>query len=230
MELAAPLLYKRLDSSTSEIRLLEVPSEGSKDWGLVTVSLDDNPEYFALSYVWGEKKDLKKIIVQSQDIEVTPNLASALSRIRSGNLGGTSTPIKYLWVDAICINQEDNEERSQQVQLMHRIFIYAQAVYTWVGSKDYSLAFQTIRTLANEVTRHYPGNSIPDDHDEMDFLGILDMPPFELEWLQRHSSLCSRTPNAKGRFRNDAWDSVRDLFLDQYWTRVWIYQEVVLAG
>ncbi|KAJ4185076.1 hypothetical protein NW767_013034 [Fusarium falciforme] len=229
METAVPLLYRRLDPSTSEIRLLEVPSDGSEDWGLITVSLDENPKYFALSYVWGEKKDLEKIILQGQDVEVTPNLASALSRIRSGNIGRTSTPIKYLWVDAICINQEDNEERSKQVQFMHHIFICAEAVYAWVGQKDYSLAFQTIKTLADEAARHYPSGPLPDDRDEQDIYGIFEMPPFKLEWLQRYPSLCDETSDAKFPFKNDAWNSVMDLFLDQYWKRVWIYQEVVLA-
>ncbi|KAI8691839.1 HET domain-containing protein [Fusarium sp. Ph1] len=229
METAAPLLYRRLDPSTSEIRLLEVPSDGSEDWGLITVSLNDNPKYFALSYVWGEKKDLDKIILQGQDVKVTPNLASALSRIRSGNLGRASTPIKYLWVDAICINQEDNEERSKQVQFMHHIFICAEAVYAWVGQKDYSLAFQTIKTLADEAARHYPSGTIPDDRDELDIFGIFDMPPFKLEWLQQYPSLCDETSDAEFPFKNDAWNSVMDLFLDQYWKRVWIYQEVVLA-
>ncbi|EEU48211.1 uncharacterized protein NECHADRAFT_75566 [Fusarium vanettenii 77-13-4] len=229
METAASTLYERLNPDTSEIRLLEVPSDGSEDWGLITVSLDDNPEYFALSYVWGEEKDLKKIALQGQDKEVTPNLASALSHIRSGNIGRTSTPIKYLWADAICINQEDIYERSQQVQLMSRIFKCAQAVCAWVGPKDHSRAFETIRELANEVALHY-SSYVPNDRDEHVSFGILDMPPFELEWLQRHPSLCSKTPNTEGKFKNDAWNSIGDLFLEKYWERVWIYQEVVLAS
>ncbi|UPK99020.1 hypothetical protein LCI18_009955 [Fusarium solani-melongenae] len=229
MKTEAPPLYRRLDPSTSEIRLLEVPSDGSEDWGLITVSLDNNPKYFALSYVWGEKKDLKKILLQGQDIEVTPNLASALSRIRSGNLERSSTPIKYLWADAICINQQDNEERSKQVQLMNHIFFCAEAVYAWVGQRDYSLAFQTIKTLADEAARHYPSGPITDDRDDQDIYGIFDMPPFKLEWLKKHPSLCHETSGAEFPFKNEAWNSVLDLFLDQYWKRVWIYQEVVLA-
>ncbi|RTE78859.1 hypothetical protein BHE90_006673 [Fusarium euwallaceae] len=219
METAASPLYKPLDPSTSEIRLLEVPSDGSEDWGLVTVSLDDNPEYFALSYVWGEMKDVKMIVLRGQDMEVTPNLASALSRIRSGSLGEASTPIKYLWVDAICINQKDSGERAQQVQFMRRIFKSAQTVYSWVGPKDYSLAFQTIKTLAHEVVQNWPNDSIPEDHDELRETDILNIPPFEIEWLQRHPSLCNETPGAEGEFQNDAWDATRSLLLDKYWKR-----------
>ncbi|RSL46442.1 hypothetical protein CEP54_013842 [Fusarium duplospermum] len=228
METVASPLYKRLNPGTPEIRLLEVPSDGSEDWGLVIVSLDDKPEYYALSYVWGEKKDLKKIVLRGQDMEVTPNLASALSRIRSGNLGETPTPVKYLWVDAICINQEDNEERSQQVQFMHRIFKCAEVVFSWVGPKDHSLAFQTIKTLAQEIALKWLETTIPDDSDVLETL-FKDLPPFEFEWLRRHPSLCTETPRAKGKFENNAWNAVRRLLLDQYWNRIWIFQEVVFA-
>ncbi|KAL2675554.1 hypothetical protein Neosp_011741 [[Neocosmospora] mangrovei] len=229
METTAPLLYRSLDPITSEIRLLVVPSDGSEDWGLITVSLDDNPEYFALSYVWGEKRDPEKIVLQGQGKEVTPNLASALSRIRGGNLGGTSLPVRYLWVDAICINQEDNEERSQQVQFMQRIFKCAQVVYAWVGPKDHSLAFRTIKILANEAAQNYSYGNIPDDHGELDERHIINIPPFELQWLKRHPSLCNKTPNNKGEFKNDSWGAVKDFMWDRYWKRVWIFQEVVLS-
>ncbi|KAI8719708.1 HET domain-containing protein [Fusarium sp. LHS14.1] len=210
METTAPLLYRSLDPSTSEIRLLVVPSDGSEDWGLITVSLDDNPEYFALSYVWGEKRDPEKIVLQGQGKEVTPNLASALTRIRGGNLGGTSLPTRYLW-------------------FMQRIFKCAQVVYAWVGPKDYSLAFRTIKTLANEVARNYSDGNIPDDHGELDERHIIGIPPFELQWLKRHPSLCHKTPNSKREFKNDSWGAVKDFMWDQYWKRVWIFQEVVLS-
>lgn len=254
METASSLLYKPLDPDNSEIRLLEVPPDGSEDWGFTTISLpekqecdmlerfekgesliytppdDGVPKYAALSYVWGEKKDLKKIILQGQEVEVTPNLASALSRIRSGNLEGTSTPIKYLWVDAVCINQEDNDERSQQVQIMQRIYKRAEIVYAWVGPKDHSLAFQTIRTLADEAARVLSKDgTIPEWRHISDILILSKITQFELKWLQRYPNLCNQTPNTEGGFKNDAWDSVVNLFRDRYWERVWIHQEVVLA-
>ncbi|RSL47704.1 hypothetical protein CEP53_009839 [Fusarium sp. AF-6] len=199
METAASPPYKHLDPSTSEIRLLEVPSDGSKDWGLVTVSLDDNPEYAALSYVWGEKEDLRNINVQGQNAKA----------------------------DAICINQEDDEERSQQVKLMYRIFSCAQTVYSWVGPNDYSLAFQAIKTLAHEVARNRSNNTIHDGHD--DSARTMHVPPFEIEWLRHHPSLCDEPTGTSPYDGNYKVDAMTDLLADPYWQRVWIFQESVLA-
>ncbi|KAH6885426.1 heterokaryon incompatibility protein-domain-containing protein [Thelonectria olida] len=213
----AASLYQPLNPSTSEIRLLQIPSDGSEDLGLVTVSLDDDPEYAALSYVWGRWENLDKIVVQGQEKEVTPNLASALSRIRTGgSLGEASAGVRYLWVDAVCINQEDHQERSQQVQLMRRIYSEAQTVYSWVGPKNHSLAFETITTLAQELTRNHQGAM--DKH-------LSHVPPFDLEWLQRYPNLCEAPLSAE----NDAWTAFNELLNEQYWERVWIFQEIMLA-
>ncbi|KAH6975757.1 hypothetical protein EDB80DRAFT_692884 [Ilyonectria destructans] len=90
-EAAASPLYEPVNPTTSEIRVLQIPADGSEGLGLVTVSLDHNPEYAALSYVWGEKKNLRKIVVQGQEKEVTLNLASVLRRIRHGNWFGEAS-------------------------------------------------------------------------------------------------------------------------------------------
>jgi hypothetical protein len=41
-----------------------------------------------------------------------------------------------LWADAICINQEDLQERKQQLGLMGSIFSNAKYVIAWFGSDD----------------------------------------------------------------------------------------------
>lgn len=67
----------------------------------------------ALSYVWGDERKKASIIVNDHKIEVTLNLEAALRGFRDGS----EFHSKYvLWVDAICINQEDLKERGHQVR------------------------------------------------------------------------------------------------------------------
>jgi Heterokaryon incompatibility protein (HET) len=78
---------------------------------------------------------------------VTPNLEAALHRLQ-----GT---LQYLWVDAICINQNDVHERNSQVSLMRPIYKNAATVRVWPGEEadDSALAMDTIIKLANAPQR-----------------------------------------------------------------------------
>lgn len=125
--------------------------------------------------------------------------------------------INYFWADAMCIDQQSIEERSQQVQLMGRIFGSAEAVYSWVGPSDYSLAFESIRKIAHLSQPRVASNPG----------GDYELKTKSLWW---HPSLWRETDKSdKFGFRNKAWDSINDLVTEQYWERVWIFQEVVLA-
>ncbi|KAF7187702.1 Heterokaryon incompatibility protein 6, OR allele [Pseudocercospora fuligena] len=85
--------------------------------------------YIALSYCWGNKDDLRQITMNGCTFDVTANLWQALSTIQQHH----RSDIRYYWVDAICINQDDLEERNNQVHQMWRIFSNAQWVYAWLG-------------------------------------------------------------------------------------------------
>lgn len=85
-------------------------------------------QFEALSYTWGESLYDKYIEVQDHvRIPITDNLARALRRLRH-----RAEP-KDLWIDAICINQSDLEERSQQVAYMGEIYNRAYRVIIWLG-------------------------------------------------------------------------------------------------
>ncbi|KAI0468443.1 HET-domain-containing protein [Xylaria cf. heliscus] len=123
-------MYTHLDQSKHQIRLLRLlPGRGSDNvhCELFTVSLDEPNEFEALSYVWGSNKDLVQIVLSGQVKDVTKNLGSALHHLRNGEKE------RILWVDAVCINQNDNPERGSQVQLMQRIYSTASSVVVWLG-------------------------------------------------------------------------------------------------
>jgi hypothetical protein len=89
--------------------------------------MDEDPEYEALSYVWGSGENKQKILIDGQQLSVTANLAEALEYLY--NRDGP----RKLWVDAICINQEDIPERSQQVGNMTEIYARARNAVVWIG-------------------------------------------------------------------------------------------------
>ena len=87
-------------------------------------------QYQALSYVWGDPIEIKSIQVNNQGFGVTTNLFNGLQRLRS------KTKNRIIWVDAICINQEDLQEKSFQVKLMQEVYSRAKAVLMWLGELE----------------------------------------------------------------------------------------------
>lgn len=120
---------------TTDIRVLDIfPTNPGQpiETRLRVVSLDDNDcHYQALSYTWGDPT--YKVVIRCDGTEflATKNMHSALERLpridKSQSLGRT------FWIDAICINQEDWNERGSQVQLMLRIYQQADVVWADLG-------------------------------------------------------------------------------------------------
>ncbi|KAF1358898.1 HET-domain-containing protein, partial [Lizonia empirigonia] len=89
--------------------------------------IDDALIYDAVSYVWGDPGFTQVITINGQYFRVRMNLWRVLLRLREEGYAG------LLWIDAICINQEDVAERGWQVALMGRIYQNAQNVHAWLG-------------------------------------------------------------------------------------------------
>ncbi|PMD66822.1 uncharacterized protein K444DRAFT_580185 [Hyaloscypha bicolor E] len=124
------VMFSKLKSDKNEIRLLELlAGRWMEDvcCKLQIVSLDDNPTYDALSYVWGDPGDTDKITVDGCSFQATRNLIGGLRRLRS------SRDAIILWVDAICIDQANNQEKMQQVGIMADIYMSASSVQIFLG-------------------------------------------------------------------------------------------------
>lgn len=102
---------------------------------LRVVSLAESPKFTALSYVWGEylsAGDTIALRTSGEDgafssLQLTANCHSALTHLRRRY--GSIT----VWVDSICINQTDQQEKSNQIPLMKEIFTWASPVHVWLG-------------------------------------------------------------------------------------------------
>ncbi|KAF2628375.1 HET-domain-containing protein, partial [Macroventuria anomochaeta] len=119
-----------LDPAFSKIRILKLCQGADSSpirCELQVVSLDDNPYYGALSYVWGDCNITKSIHVNEVRFEATANLFDFLHSLR------LATTDRYLWADAICIDQSNEEEKSHQIGLMTRIYRQANEAHVWFG-------------------------------------------------------------------------------------------------
>jgi hypothetical protein len=128
-------LYQNLMTPTS-IRLITLQPGAEDDelhCTLIDANLRSSSVYEAVSYVWGDETNKEKIICDGQEIEITKNLAALLRQFRPTK---TSTGPRTLWIDSICINQQDIPERNHQVRLMCEIYRKAQTVLVWLGNKD----------------------------------------------------------------------------------------------
>jgi hypothetical protein len=107
--------------------------------------LDSFFSYEALSYVWGGDRTAA-VSCDDHEIMVTPNLVSALIQLRRKMSNFTGLH-RTLWVDSICINQNDAVERGHQVRLMREIYSNAVGVIVWLGG---SQEVQNLVTLVQQ--------------------------------------------------------------------------------
>jgi hypothetical protein len=104
-------------------------------------------EYEALSYVWGNPVFSERIdeVSTRTVICIAENLSYALQALRYPDRS------RCLWVDAICINQAENEEKGHQVQHMGQIYERARMVVVWLGRESGQEAFKLLQTLAKLI-------------------------------------------------------------------------------
>ena len=143
-----PSIYQPLYHN--EIRLITLaPGKWTDpiECSLHIVSLDDGPTYDALSYVWGNASLRKWIRLENSHFDVSKSLEVALRHLRHEDSE------RVMWIDAICINQSDDAEKSQQVKKMQIIYARTSHLVVWVGeaSEDSNLAMRTLEQIGEEL-------------------------------------------------------------------------------
>ena len=210
---------QQLDPTQPQIRILRLLRGFWTDpirCNTFVAYLRDNPVYTALSYAWGNEPPLREIMLNGVQFFVTPNLFSALRRLRKPDVE------RDLWIDAICINQEDNAEKSHQVQLMGTIFSMATDGIMWLG--DYiepSLASDP--KLSPLVTYAERGKIswIYAAHDFACISRLANNAHLEAHDTGTETSYRSETP--------DRASSLESIMTLSWWERAWTVQEVVLV-
>ncbi|KAI1461696.1 HET-domain-containing protein [Annulohypoxylon moriforme] len=171
-------------------------------------------DFVALSYVWGDPSIRKDIYVNGVRMSVTANLESALRELRNHMRIQQGF---YVWVDALCINQEDLDERGVQVGRMKEIYHTAWHVVIWLGPEaDRSdLGMLALRYMSVESER---GDVLSKLYERIEFY-IVRLP--FMQWKHEQTNL---------NIRKAALNAIHHLLSRPYWRRLWIIQEVVLGS
>ncbi|KAJ9648637.1 hypothetical protein H2199_001492 [Coniosporium tulheliwenetii] len=170
-------------------------------------SLKHDPEYEALSYAWGDPTQTCVIKCNDRELPIPAILYEALRGLRY------ETDERVLWADAVCINQEDPEERGHQVQIMQEIYSNAQRVIVWLGEEkvEDQFAFDSLRSLDLYLNDHTPKPSTGG-----------------FGWFVDTDGTPISGPD-KENLSEFKWGQIANLLRRQWFRRTWVIQEVASA-
>ncbi|KAJ4855732.1 heterokaryon incompatibility protein (HET) domain-containing protein [Trichoderma breve] len=144
------ITYEAVDSQGDDHRIRTLTLTPSQDpsepihISLSVAKLNDDPSFEALSYCWGDATDKLLIFCNGVPFPVTKNLESALRHLRQ------TEDERTLWIDAICINQDNIPERNYQVSIMKDIYRKARHVVIWLGDAGEDLYGPNKKKLMNQ--------------------------------------------------------------------------------
>ncbi|KAF2246908.1 HET-domain-containing protein [Trematosphaeria pertusa] len=221
-----PIYPNRL--TDQNIRLLELlPGDPSHILvgRLFDAKLDDDLDFEALSYVWGDPRsrtDIKLAYMptepnadiavhrrREESFSVTTNLAHALTRLRRPDRS------RIVWADAVCINQEDVKERNHQVQLMRDVYTRATGVLVFFSPRAMKEQFASrsaslMMQIYNSCLRLRPEMTLTWSSDLESAVAMLPLDVIDL----------SDTQNTR---------ALQQFFYCPWFTRIWCVQEIILA-
>ena len=204
--------YKELNPDGA-IRLLNLrpASASSADLRceLITDTLSAATTYEALSYVWGSSKAPETLHLGTGSLKITHALATALRRLR------LPSQSRLLWVDAVCINQFNTTEKSQQVAQMANIYKHAVRIVAWLGEdEEGALDMKSILRLSQKAAEI--GLRLPHEGNRDMLHDYVYGRPERINWMM---SVMSEVKNS--RFVS--------IYTSTWFTRMWIVQEALLA-
>jgi hypothetical protein len=127
-ECAPAYTHKPLDLNKQQIRLVSL-SAATNEYVLENFDWEEAPPFIAVSYTWGPSTPSHYINLNGQLFQVRNNLHEFLETLAKRNATG-----KWLWIDQICIDQSNINERNHQVPMMSRIYSRCKGVVIWLGS------------------------------------------------------------------------------------------------
>jgi hypothetical protein len=205
--------YREVQSAAQEIRVLRIDpacrtNEGATLRGVLEhISLANEParRFVAISYHWGTSRRRVRFIIDGQTATIPKTAADAIRNLSKV----TSQP---LWIDALCINQQNLQEKSEQVAMMKQVYSKAVSVLIWLGAaqKSTPAAIASIEKIYEQCLEVTDG----------------------LEHLHHHLYGTDGSPGFK---YSDAplprcdWSALRTFYSYPWFGRLWVIQEIGLA-
>jgi hypothetical protein len=207
--------YLPLNEEAREIRLLTLlPGTFSAEIRVLlhvdSFTEHHTPKYEALSYAWGSIEDSATIKVGTSgedSLAVTQDLAIALQHLR------LSDKSRIFWIDAICVDQQNLQERGHQVRRMSDIYRKADRVVVWLGPENdqSGLALKLLQDLNSKIVVDWGVYTCKPAWND----------PFEEHWAD---------VNADPPYEDGEWYALRALLDRSWFQRLWIWQEIRLAN
>ncbi|KAI8630978.1 hypothetical protein F5Y19DRAFT_41698 [Xylariaceae sp. FL1651] len=210
--------HEELSDSESHFRLLQIISvptavaslqedcPGSKfvECKLTTWPMAEAPSYHAISYTWGDANSMAWIKVNGTYMRVRQNCEDMLQQVFQHE-----SPQAYVWVDAICINQDNSSEKSRQVSKIGEIYRNAERVLACVGAHDEHSRF-LIETLHQHSELFIQASTYAHQNSKM------------VDIANGHWQINFRDPRRLGH-------AFCEFLCRPYFQRVWTLQELWLA-
>ncbi|KAH7350605.1 heterokaryon incompatibility protein-domain-containing protein [Rhexocercosporidium sp. MPI-PUGE-AT-0058] len=212
-------LHPRFPDSHEDVSPREFPISCT----LIPYSRAQSPPYKALSYTWGDPSNTAPITVNGSTFHVTANLFAALEHIRD------DTSAVTLWIDAICINQQDDMEKTEQVKMMKEIYDSSEHARAWLGPAGDGTdgALEELDRVGSLIIAKGLMEPIKEffklPPDQVERYAVLEsiikegLAPFVAEAVKDTSQTMSFYGNAC------------EVLSREYWRRVWIVQEIIVS-
>lgn len=255
-----PYHYSKLESSrrVDRVRLLKriprkhvPPADAARTqsqlYDIIEVNLNEAPKYETVSYVWGSARRIEHLpLVNDRYILITETLREALQYVSKASRYGC------LWIDQVCINQDDIDERNEQVLLMRDIYIQAKSCFIWLGTGDQNTQDLKSWSRQNEISEHSKYQSSSTDYLLPDGEPVAATPQLEPDsaptasnsrrWFKRmevserpkyqFSNMESLLPDREravptpGLGSDCGWTAI---FTRPWFKRAWVFQEAALS-
>ena len=200
-----PFEYTAL--ALGEIRLLVPDTIGDNDglsWTIQHIALASKPKFEVLSYTWGPQIDTYLISCNRRLLRIHHNLYNALPYLARRNRD--TVKALPLWIDAVCIDQADDNEKSIQINFMNLIYKQASQVWAWLGLAEEQSKLSLVMSLLPTIVA-YNKQITEFNHVSM------RKQPAELRQIDI-------------TYRN----AMFHLFRNQWFYRVWVIQEASLTN
>ena len=210
-----PYAHKALQDPQTCFRLLCILPGRFSDSIVCTTSVIGLAEaagkYEALSYCWGSQNRTRPIICDSASFSVTPNLESALRRLRAPEVA------RSFWIDQLCIDQDNLREKEQQIGLMTDIYRQSRKLMIWLGDdgddsrKAHKLIDRLLRLESN--ASHGIRNSDNDPSQQ----------------VRRSIAVDQLKPRGLPGIKDAGWQELRSFLSRPWFSRIWTIQEAAIA-